>query len=39
MIPASNLKTGVILRMDKNLYKVITAEYHLHPSKPEQPSG
>lgn len=33
MISASNLKTGTILRIDKNLYKVITAEYHLGGGK------
>jgi len=33
MIPASNLKTGIIIRMDKSLYKVITAEYHMGGGK------
>ena len=33
MIPASNLKTGIILRLDKNLYKVMITEYHMGGAK------
>ena len=33
MIPASDLKTGMILRIEKNLYKVMVAEYHLGGGK------
>ena len=33
MVPASNLKTGTILQMDKNLYKVLATEYHMGGGK------
>lgn len=33
MIPASDLKTGTILQMDKNLYKVLATEYHMGGGK------
>jgi len=29
MVLASNLKTGTILQMDRNLYKVLATEYHM----------
>jgi len=33
MIPASDLKTGTILHMEKNLYKVLATEYHMGGGK------
>jgi len=33
MIPASDLKTGMILRIERNLYKVVLAEYHMGGGK------
>lgn len=33
MIPASDLKTGTILQMDRNLYKVLATEYHMGGGK------
>lgn len=33
MIPASSLRTGMILQMDKNLYKVLSTEYHMGAGK------
>jgi translation elongation factor P/translation initiation factor 5A len=28
MVPASDLKTGTILQIEKNLYQVLATEYH-----------
>lgn len=33
MVTASNLKTGMILHMEKNLYKVLATEYHMGGGK------
>jgi len=33
MVLASNLKTGTILQVDRNLYKVLAAEYHMGGGK------
>lgn len=33
MIPASEVKTGMILQFEKNLYKVLSAEYHMGGGK------
>ncbi len=33
MVLASNLKTGTILQMDRNLYKVLATEYHMGEGK------
>jgi translation elongation factor P/translation initiation factor 5A len=33
MISASDLKTGTILQMDRNLYKVLATEYHMGGGK------
>jgi len=33
MVPASNLKTGMILRFEKNLFKVLATEYHMGGGK------
>jgi elongation factor P len=33
MIPASDLKNGMILRFEKNLYKVLATEYHMGGGK------
>ncbi len=33
MIPASAVKNGMVLRMEKHLYKVLTAEYHTGSAK------
>ncbi len=33
MIPASDLKAGMILQLDKNLYKVLATEYHMGGGK------
>jgi elongation factor P len=33
MIPASALKTGMILQFEKNLYKVLSTEYHMGGGK------
>jgi translation elongation factor P/translation initiation factor 5A len=29
MVPASDLKTGTILQIEKNLYQVLATEYHM----------
>lgn len=33
MVPASHLKNGMILRLEKNLYKVLGTEYHMGGGK------
>jgi len=33
MLPASDIKNGMILRVDKNLYKIAAAEYHMGGGK------
>ena len=33
MIPASELRSGTILQIDRNLYKVLTTEYHMGGGK------
>ena len=33
MVPAADLKTGMILQMEKNLYKVLATEYHMGGGK------
>jgi elongation factor P len=33
MIPASSVKTGMMLKLEKNLYKVLSAEYHMGGGK------
>jgi elongation factor P len=33
MVEASDLKTGMILQIEKNLYKVISTEYHVGRGK------
>lgn len=33
MVLASNLKTGTILQIDRNLYKVLATEYHMGGGK------
>ena len=33
MIPASDLKTGMTIQFDKNLYKVLATEYHMGGGK------
>lgn len=33
MIPASDIKTGMILQFGKNLYKVLATEYHMGGGK------
>jgi elongation factor P len=33
MVPASDLKTGMILQFEKNLYKVLATEYHMGGAK------
>jgi len=33
MVPASDLKTGTILQIEKNLYQVLATEYHMGGGK------
>jgi hypothetical protein len=33
MVPASGLKSGTILQIDRNLYKVLGTEYHMGGGK------
>ena len=33
MVSASNLKTGMIIQFDRNLYKVLATEYHMGGGK------
>jgi len=33
MIPASEVKSGMILQIEKNLYKVLASEYHMSGGK------
>lgn len=33
MVPASDLKSGMILQIEKNLYKVLVTDYHMGGGK------